>query len=261
MKVNYLLLDGVDITTGDLLFFPRNLFNDESEVILNDTYTTGKSYNRAKLNPRQFVLNGIIKANQGENIRLLSQRLNGELLNTLTVGVADAPERYIKFKKTSIEYDEPWMDRVSVACISPDPRFYASTEDSFQLGLVSLTPLTYPVTYPIEYGPMDGSSGIITNLGNANGYPKFTIIGSCSAITIANTTTGESMDLAITLTDSDTLVVDGGAKIITLNGTKRMDLKDGDWITAIPGENVIEFTRTTIQTIKHCTVNFRSVWI
>lgn len=260
MKVNYLKIDDVSITDGDLLFWVRNLFDDDSIIVTNQTYSDGSSFSRSKLNERKFVLNGFIRENLEENITRISQLLNGPYLNVLTVGTGGT-ERFIYFKKENIKYKEPWMNELTIACVAPNPRFYSTELVQLLLGDVSTSPLHYPITYPITYGVADGAGGIITNVGNYYGYPVFTVVGSCSGITLSNATTGESMTLDVSLSDDDILIVDGNTREITLNGVKRMDLKNGQWIRCVPGDNEIGFVRSTLQEKQHCTVALRSVWV
>jgi len=153
---------------------------------------------------------------------------------------------------------------INCQLFAPDPRKYANDETIVELGNIVSDGFVPPVTFPVTLGSSTGAQEQITNDGNIKTYPKFTIVGTCSAITIGNLSTGEYMTLTISLTDTDTLIIDGNPSVreITLNGVKRMDLKDGDWVSCIPGDkNVITFTRSTLQNKKHCTVALRSAWI
>jgi hypothetical protein len=71
------------------------------------------------------------------------------------------------------------------------------------------------------------------------------------------------MSLNIGLIDTDILIIDSRPTIrgIYLNGIKRMDLKNGSWLTCIPGDNIFNFQRISFQSKKHCTVGLQGRWI
>lgn len=260
MDVTYLSLDGVDLRTDEWTFWVRNFMDADNDIVTNEIYSPGVSYNRKKRKERKFVINGFIRKNINTNWVTLNSILNKEGLLQMVIGMAGLPNKQLNIAIESVAYKEPDAYEVSLSVIAPDPYLYANTVQEITLGSVSDDGLTYPVTYPITYGVPSGGFGIIMNAGNVSGYPKFTIIGTCSNLTLANATTGESMTLAVSLGATDVLIVDCLEREILLNGLRRIDLKQGDWLTVAPGENEIGFSRTSLEQTQHCMVEFRSVW-
>jgi hypothetical protein len=261
MDVTYLELDGLDIRTGDLTFWVRNFMDMDNDVITNDLFSPGVSFNRKKRKERKFVLNGFIRNNVNQNWMALSTIVNKPGPLTLVIGMAGLPTKRLEIVVESVAYSEPDADEVSLSVIAPDPKLYANVLQSITLGSVSESGLAYPITYPITYGVPSGGYGVITNEGNISGYPKFTIIGSCSNLTLSNATTGETMMFNVSLAEGDTLVVDCQDREVLLNGVRRIDLKSGEWISCVPGMNEIGFSRSSLEQKQHCSVEFRSVWM
>ena len=260
MDVTFLSLDGVDLRTDDWTFWVRNFFDQDNEIVLNDLYTPGASFNRRKRKERKFVINGFIRKNINNNWMALNTILNKEGLLRMVIGIANQPTRYCDIAVESVAYSEPDVEEVSLSVVAPDPNLYANTAESVNLGSVSTNGLTYPITYPITYGVPTGSGGVLTNNGNLVGYPVFTVIGTCNNVVLNNETTGEQMMLDVSLGNDDVLTIDGNKREVLLNGAKRIDLKTGDWISCVPGENVIGFARSSLEQKQHCSVEFRSVW-
>ena len=260
MDVTHLSLDGVDLRTDEWTFWVRNFMDADNDVITNEIYSPGISFNRKKRKERKFVINGFIRKNINANFVILNNLVNKDGLRQLVIGMAGLPTKQLDIAIETIAYTEPDAYEVSLSVIAPDPYLYANTAQEITLGSVSDDGLTYPLTYPITYGVPSGGFGVITNAGNAAGYPKFTVIGTCSNLTLANATTGESMTLSVSLGPSDVLIVDCLEREILLNGTRRIDLKQGDWLTIAPGANDIGFSRTSLEQTQHCMIEFRSVW-
>ena len=260
MDVTHLSLDGVDLRTEEWTFWVRNFLDADNDIITNDIYSPGISFNRKKRKERKFVINGFIRKNIPTNWATLNTLVNKDGLLQLVIGMAGLPTKQLDIAIETIAYTEPDVYEVSLSVMAPDPYLYANTVQEITLGSVSDDGLTYPLTYPITYGVPSGGFGVVTNAGNVSGYPKFTIIGTCSNLTLANATTGESMTLAVSLDTDDVLIVDCLEREILLNGVRRIDLKQGDWLTIAPGDNDIGFSRTSLEQKQHCTVTFRSVW-
>jgi phage-related protein len=265
MKADVLKIDTLDLKSGDFLFWLENFYNLESDIITNDTYNDGVSFNGEKINPRQFLLNGLIKRNVHQNIALLSSALNSKGLKKLTVGVTGMPIRYLNVKAKNMIPQESLRNdfaKISFQIIAPDPYLYANDENVITLGATSNASLTFPFTFPITFGAITGGLGTINNEGNATAYPIIVITGTCDTLTITNTTTGESMSYDVSLGASDVLAIDNrpDTRGVYLNGTNRIDLKVGDWISCEPGDNVFTFERNSIEAKQHCTISLQSRW-
>lgn len=83
----------------------------------------------------------------------------------------------------------------------------------------------------------------ITNAGNANAYPVFTITGPGTTFTISNLTTGHNLVLDETLVAGDTVEIDTRAHTIVKNGSENVyDGFSGSFIYIQPGSNTLSFT-------------------
>jgi Mrp family chromosome partitioning ATPase len=90
------------------------------------------------------------------------------------------------------------------------------------------------------------------------------VIGTCSNITVGNTTTGESISIDASLGADDTLVIDcrPATRDVTLNGTSNLALKTtAGWISCDPGDNTMTFTRNSLEAVEHCSISLYARWI
>lgn len=264
LQFHYLDIDGFNLLSSDVYGSIQGILDGDQDVITNELYTSGQSYNRSKVKEKKLVLNILIKNNVLTNLFSLRQKLFKTGLKTLTVGIVGMPIFYVKFDLSNWLSNPLGSHMFTCQLLCPDPFLHEATQHSIQLGiLTAASALTYPITYPITYGNPTGSTGTITNLGNMVGYPVVTVVGTCSNIIVTNQTTGESMSVNISLGANDTLIIDNTVanRGIYLNGAKRMDLKNGSWISCPPGDNVFLFGRSSLESKLHCTVSFQGVWI
>jgi len=108
------------------------------------------------------------------------------------------------------------------------------------------TAVPSPVPSPLS-GTVTVSSGTdpltVTNAGNANAYPVFTITGPGTTFTISNLTTGHSLTLDKTLIAGDTVEIDTRTHTIVKNGSDNVyDGFSGSFIYIQSGSNTITFT-------------------
>lgn len=262
MNITGITLDGLDLMSGDYYFVLTGLFDFNKNITTNDLYIDGQSYNSSKVNEKALLLSGAIYTNDINKKLALNKILASNKLKKLIVSTIELGEIYcmVEVKNRAVG-GSPII--ITAQLTMPDPYLYSVDYKIINLGAISNSGLTFPLKFPISFGDITGGMGIITNAGNAVAYPVVTITGTCSNITINNTTTGESMSLDIALTDADTLVIDcrPDSRGIYLNGNKRMDLKNGSWFSCPPGDNVFTFQRTSLQTKQHCSIELQSRWI
>lgn len=99
-----------------------------------------------------------------------------------------------------------------------------------------------PMVFPLTFTTTTATELFVTNSGNAKTPPTFTIKGPVASPIIDNDTTGESLLINYTLGSSDTIVVDMGARSLTLNGALRRDLvivAGTTWFSLTPGLNAL----------------------
>ena len=248
--------------SSDYYFTIKGLFDFDKTIVTNELFSDGESYNSSKIGMKNLVLNGFITSNNIYKKFALNKILSSNKLKALVITTQELGQIYCEVGvKNRAVGDSPIA--ISIQLIMPDPYLYTMESNTISLGATSNSGLSFPFTFPIIFGAITGGEGTLTNTGNAIAYPVVTIVGTCNSIVINNTTTGESMSLDISLLETNILLIDSRPSVrgIYLNGVKRMDLKNGNWLTCSPGENVFTFQRNSLQTKQHCTVELQSRWI
>lgn len=154
---------------------------------------------------------------------------------------------------------------VTLLFATADPSVLDDTLSSMSAPLQNVgTGRTYPRTYPRVYGA-GASGGIIlaNNAGNFNTRPVATIVGPCVNPIVTNFTTGEFMQLAISLGATDTLVIDFDARTINLNGSSRYSTKasGSTWFELAPGTTEVHFNANAFSLGSTLTLTWRSAWM
>lgn len=262
MNIKDIILDGLDLRNNGYWFVITGLFDFDKSIVTNDISIDGQSYNSSKINGKAPVLSGFITSNDINKKLALNRVLASNKLKELVISTEELGDLICNVEVKNRAVGQSPI-AISAQLTMPDPYLYSADADSISLGAVSNVGLTFPFTFPIVFGTITGGEGTINNKGNAAAYPVITVVGTCDTITIENQTTGESMSLDVSLQESDTLVIDNreDTRGIYLNGNKRMDLKNGEWISCIPGDNVFSFQRNSLQTKQHCTISLQSRWI
>lgn len=125
--------------------------------------------------------------------------------------------------------------------IAPDWRFYSQVEETEEI---------------------DPASSIeVVNDGNEITDPEFTIIGPASDIVVTNLSSGEAFSLDITLTGSDTVVIDTVNKTVKVNDVDQYSIFSGDFFSLEPGINDISFAATGYDGITKLSVKFRHAYL
>ena len=183
-------------------------------------------------------------------------------LKKLSVTI-DSLQFYVMIDLENWGCDELNPEFIACQLVSPEPYLYALNDQIINLGATSNNGIAFPLTFPINFGALTGGIGTISNIGNTMAYPVITVIGSCSNLVITNVTTSETMSLNVNLGATDILIIDNRPKTrsITLNGANRIDLKVGDWLSCVVGDNQFSFSRNSIELKKHCTIDLRPRWI
>jgi hypothetical protein len=257
-------IDGLDLISDKYYFTLQGLFGQDNTIITNQLFSDGESYNRTKRNTKKPLLNGYVKTLNIFDFMALRKVLLNKKLKTFIVTIPVIGK--LTFKAEIESWGEGSIGGFTISCTLklPDPNIYEYTAHTIQLGILqSASAVLYPVTYPITYGNPTGASGTITNLGITTGYPIITIVGTCSNLVVTNQTTGENMSINISLGPSDTLIIDNtpSNRGIYLNGVQRMDLKNGSWLSCLPGDNIFLFSRSSLESKLHCTISFQGVWV
>lgn len=163
-------------------------------------------------------------------------------------------ERVLFVKPLGCRYDFEQAARLDQADIqfqafAEDPRVYDSTLVSVNIyqGEQVTNGRSYPRSYPYGYGATTSIVG--TNLtvdGNRPTPPVYTMTGPIDRPRIVNETTGESMFFDISLSATDSLVVDVKNRTVLLNGQNRRSvLRYANWLFLQPGLNFIRYRADT----------------
>lgn len=117
--------------------------------------------------------------------------------------------------------------------------------------------------------PMDMSGGAtneatLENNGNYDAFPVFTFYGPLENPSLSNLTTGETLNLNLTLlTSNDYVVVDTYSRTVMLypSGNNARQYATGDFFTLQPGENVIHLSNSSYNGTAFCRVEFRDHYL
>lgn len=126
--------------------------------------------------------------------------------------------------------------------VASDPFLYSSTELSQTIPKEVGGGFTLPVTLPILFAPGTAPT-IVNNNGSVEVFPIFTIIGSATNPKITKIDTGEKVELTLTMSGSDELIIDMRQRRITLNGGSVLSLRssDSDWFWLEIGANELSY--------------------
>lgn len=147
----------------------------------------------------------------------------------------------------------------AVQLTANDPLIYSSTIRSAATGLPTPTAgLTFPVTFPVSFGSSTGGGTSVINAGNYTSPFVCTITGPVTnpTLSIGDYTFG----LTITLGVTDTIVIDMGARTVTLNGTApRNNTVDtgSSWLGIPPGTSSIGVSSSDSTAVA---ANFSFAW-
>lgn len=151
---------------------------------------------------------------------------------------------------------------VSLSLIAPDPRRYATNTVTASTGLpVTTGGLVLPLVLPLSLAATM-SSGVlsVTNDGNADALPVFTITGPCPAgATITHRGTGASLRFTEAIGAGHTLTIDTASRTAVLDGTASRTVI-GTWFSYSPGVNEIGFSASSYDAGALLTSTHRSAW-
>lgn len=158
-----------------------------------------------------------------------------------------------------------------------DPRIYSSALHTATVPIYAATAggMDFPVTdYPVDFTGGTQTEFVVTNAGAATAYPLVRfygpVTGTCTGVTLTNTTTGDVLTITTTITTGQILTADMGAAVngadslvISLDGSSRY----GSWSLPraafgfAPGSNTLRFQVTGTSTDVVCNVAHRDTWL
>lgn len=163
----------------------------------------------------------------------------------------EANPRYATVRRSS-QLETDWSAvqtgfRWSVTVVAKDPLLYGADAIDVSAGVAgqSVGGLTFTVDFPVVF---TGSAGLgsdsanVVNRGTANSPSiRATLTGPLprGSWKITNDTTGQELSYDIGVGSGETLYIDMQNQIATLNGFAISVPPDGDFLTLVPGNNVL----------------------
>lgn len=131
-----------------------------------------------------------------------------------------------------------------VTFFCPDPKYYNDNLQTATLAYLPPTGRTYNRVYNLVYTPATTViTTTVTNVGWATTYPTITLVGPIDNPIVGNQTTGNQLAFDVSMSASDTLVIDLYNKLVTFNGQPARNLLAyGTWFGAPPGDSIFTLT-------------------
>ena len=204
---------------------------------------------RVTLEPRRGTLEGTLRAATFAGAETLRDELLAALNDApLQLRLGGAGTRFVTVWPESIEdtlTEWPSWPRFSIPLVAPDPYWYAHTE--------TLTDLP-------------AASQVVTNAGNAIVEPVIRVVGGtggASAISVSNTTTGQTVTFSGTVASGQVLLINGSRRTVTRAGVGVLTLMNQAFRTGglrlAPGANTI--TRAFTGEITTFRLEYRARWL
>lgn len=202
---------------------------------------------------------------------LMPQRSGLNVLQVYLPGGRGVRRIYGRVRRRQITVDTQYVYGRAIAQLEffcPDPRFYDDAASTYTINSLSSLSRTYNRTYNMTYPtPIAGASGsvTVTNLGNYETWPSFTVTATSAAtgITLYNYTTGQYLSFpTLTLGTSDTMVIDSDLRTVLVNSTPSRNLLsvDSRWYALAPNTPQI-LGLQAVSGVANCTITFRNAYI
>ena len=196
---------------------------------------------------------------------LIPQR---EGVNVLRIYLPGRPVQrlYARVRRRAIPINPEYTYGLGAATVEffcPDPRIYDDVEQSEPMTVGVGNTRVYPRTYPMLYNHVPSPPTLtVSNNGDYETWPTFTITGSCSNPQLTNVDTSQSLLFPINLGASDTLVVSSDLRTVELNGVPSRNLLGGapQW-WSFPPHQQVNMTFTVTTGTASCTVTWRDAYL
>lgn len=172
-----------------------------------------------------------------------------------------------RVRRRSIRIDPEYTYGRATAVVEffcPDPRIYNDTQTTGTMLASSGGSRTYPRTYNLAYsGGAIGQTVTLTNAGNYESWPLFTLTGACTAPQILNITTGQVLTFpAVTMAAADVMVVNSDLRAVLMNGAAARNLlgNTSQWFS-LPAGVPTTLTLSVGGGNPTCVVSYRDAYI
>lgn len=200
----------------------------------------------------------------------------------LTFARPGMPERFILARPVSLIRVETYRRYNTVgfppiALRAVDPRIYSVALGSENMPVYAATQggTEFPVVeFPVDFTGGGQSELVVTNDGTADAYPLMRfygpVVGTCTGVTVTNSTTGQTFVVSTPITTGQILTADMEAAVtgaprlvISLGGAGRY----GAWalprepFVLAPGSNTLRFQVTGTSTDVAANISWRHTWL
>ncbi|MEM9465295.1 MAG: hypothetical protein AAGA90_07965 [Actinomycetota bacterium] len=152
---------------------------------------------------------------------------------------------------------------VYLQLVATDPRIYADTETIASVLLASDGGgLTWPLTWPLDWGSVTSGIVSVTNEGHATTGVRLSMYGPVTNPRVENITTGETVELDLTIAAGDFVEVNTTTGVVLLNGTasRRSSLTVGSTLFLLAaGVNELRYAAQSGAGAQ-LGIGFRSAW-
>lgn len=239
-------------------------------------YADGMFSGRDFLNGRTITVTLQIMSDSLNPMQTYLQQLKQYLLSQQTgLGTLQLylPNRgvqrvYARVRKRAITIDPDYVygrAEAKVEFFCPDPRIYNDTATSSTIVANAGSVRTYSKTYNKTYSIASGGIGFttVTQVGNYETWPTFSISGACGAPLITNVTTGQVLAFpTLTMLATDTFVVNTDLRTVVWNGGAARNLlsNTSSWFS-LPPNVPTTFTLSAASGTPSATITFRDAFI
>lgn len=246
-------MDSIEIINGDLSFLCEFISEAEGfdvpttrEVFIDPPEREGSLFISELAGKREMSFKGLIKDDIQTNRRLLARVCQPGGLKTLKFELCDGVlvqiDATLKLVNAYSKTRSPYL----ITAKAPNPYFLSQETHT------AFTPITsrkggmaIPAPVPAPIGAGGGAPFIITNAGDIDSRPIFTIQGPGSNFLVQNLDTGESFRLVTSLTAAETAIINtitneaikGSQNVFGLITRDPV----GQWLKLKPGQNRIVF--------------------
>jgi hypothetical protein len=212
--------------------------------VIDDLPTTdGALYVTSKFGRRNFAFSGYLVNDCLEKRRELVSTMHQGRLKTLTFTTLDDLELQASVEITNLLNPYTQMTKpLMIEMVAPDYRFYSQALQSSVTGttrLIGGTPI--PTAIPLSLAVTSGSNKlVIINNGHTKSPATFTITGPGTDFIIQNQTTGEILNLNLTLLANETVTITSNIARKGANQNVYGSVTGTRWQVA-PGSNTVHF--------------------
>jgi len=121
-KIN---IDGLDVISDKYFFTLDGLFNNDTDIIMNDLNTDGQRYDHTKIQVKKLVLDGWVTSKDIKDFMKLRQILCNNKLKTFIISIVGLED--LTFQAQIQSWVDGSLGKFSIICsfVLPNPYLYA----------------------------------------------------------------------------------------------------------------------------------------